>query len=468
MKKLTALLLAVALMCGCVVCASAEETLTWWDHFATLMETHQKIFDAFEAETGIKVEYQNFDAASFKDSIDLAIIGNQCPDIFPQMWGNNKEIEKYYENTFSPLAIDIEDLPEYVQNSLVEGYTMFDGKVYSFPTMALNHNALLWYNKELVSEVPDTLAELRETFKSVTDPEKNQYAIALPLTDANRMNDIITYIAAASGGYRTIDYTTGKYSFNSDLTKQVFQFFVDIWEDGSVHPASTTLKTRTVRERWVNNECVFAIDGTWYPGSVRTAFGDDPLPKLAVHGAPVVDKALAEEKGLVGMTPASGTFYVASTCKNVEAATKLLLNLLDDDYAVALANAMDQPPLNTEAIAKADKVVPVYVEGCNIMANEVGYYPEPMVRNPDVAEVYAELMTITPNVGDIYVGYVTGSITDWETALDEYTAQMDAELDRAIAAAQSAGADVSREDWIFPNFVPGTSYTSDKYAELAK
>ena len=467
MKKLTALVLALALMCGCIVSASAETTLTWWDHFATLMETHQAIFDAFEAETGVKVEYQNFDAASFKDSIDLAIVGGQCPDIFPQMWCNNKEIQKYYENTFAPLTISVSDLPEYVQNSLVEGYTMFDGQVYSFPTMAINHNALMWYNNELVDEVPNTLAELRELFKELTDADNNQYAIALPLTDADRMNDIITYIAANSGGYRGIDWTTGEYTFNSDITKQVFQFFVDIWEDGSVHPASTTLKTRTVRERWVNNECVFAIDGTWYPGSIRTAFGAEALTKLAVHKTPVIDEALAEAQGLVGMTPASGTFYVAYDCKDTEAATKLLMNLLDDSYAITLANAMDQPPLNTAAIALADNVVPVYVEGCNIMASEVGYYPEPLVRNPDVAEVYAELLTVSPNVGAIYVGYVTGAIDDWESALDEYNAAMNAELDRAIEVAKSYGANVSREDWVFPNFVPGESYSSEKYAELA-
>ena len=45
---------------------------------------------------------------------------------------------------------------------------------------------------------------------------------------------------------------------------------------------------------------------------------------------------------------------------------------------------------------------------------------------------------------------------------------MNEELDRAIAVCQAAGDDVSRDLWLFPNYVPGESYTSDKYAELAE
>lgn len=464
MKKLIAMLLSLMLLVGGISTAFAADTLTWWDQFATLMETHQVIFDTFEAETGVKVEYQNFDAASLKEAIDLAILSDQCPNIFTQMWGNNQEIAKYNEGVFAPLTVTKEDLPEYVQNALCEGYTMFDGQVYSFPTMAINHNALLWYNSELVSEVPNTLAELRTMFQSLTNESENRYAIALPLTDTNRMNDIINYISAASGGHRGMNYQTGRYEFNNETTKAVFKWFVDIWQDGSVHPASTTLKTRTVRERWVNDEVVFAIDGTWYPGSVKNAFGEESLSKVAVHKTPVLDESIT---GMVGTTPASGTFYVSSGCQNTEAATQLLLKLLDDDYAIALANAMDQPPLNTEAIAKAD-VVPAYVDACAIMASEMGYNPEPQIRNQAVGNVYAEMLTITPNVGDIYVGYITGVIDDWEAALDEYTTAMNDELDRAIKACQAAGDDVSSDLWIFPNYVPGESYTSDKYAELAK
>ncbi len=463
MKKLLALVLSAVLLCTCVTGAVAEEKIKWWDQFATLMETHQAIYDVFEAETGIHVDYENFDAASFREAFDLALSSDQAPDILSYAWDQNNAGAKYNEGAFQALTVKKEDLPQYVQDVLVEGYTMFDGEVYSFPTFNINHQALLWYNTELVEEVPASLAEFRELLKSLTKPEENQYGIALPLTDATRMSNIIKVTTALSGGTVDFDYTTGRYVYDSELLKQVFQFFVDIWEDGSVHPASTTLKTRTVRERWVNNEAVFAIDGTWYPGSIRTAFGEEALTKLGVSGMPIVDASVTN--GLVGTTPSTGTFYITKDCKNTEAATQLLLKLLDDSYAMQLAAAMDQPPLNTEALTKAD-VAEVYVQGCNIMASQMGLYPEPQVRNPECAYVYGEMITITPNIGDIYVGYVTGALTDWESALDDYNQQMNDELDRAIEACQDMGYNVSREDWIFPNFVVGESYTSDKYEEL--
>lgn len=464
-KRFFGVLAVVLCLCLCMGCSRKAkiDELEWWDQFANLMETHQAIYDAYEEETGIHVNYENFDAASFKEAFDLALSSHQAPDILSYAWEANDAVAKYQEGNFSALTVKKEDLPEYVQNALVEGYTMFDGEVYSFPTFNINHQALLWYNTELVDEVPASLADFRQQLKDLTDAGANQYGIALPLTDTTRMSNIIKVTTALSGGTVDFDYATGQYVYNSDLLKQVFQFFVDIWEDGSVHPASTTLKTRTVRERWVNNETVYAIDGTWYPGSINSAFGGESLEKLGVSGMPVVDPSVSGT--MVGAAPQVGTFYVTGDCEDPEAATQLLTKLLDDDYAVQLAGAMDQPPLNTAAIEKAD-VAQVYVEGCNIMASQMGYYPEPQVRNPEVANVYAELVAVTPNVGDIYVGYVTGTLTDWESALDEYNQAMNDELDRAIKACRDMGAEVSREDWIFSNFVNGESYTSDKYDEL--
>lgn len=58
MKKLASLLLAV-LMVGTLVTAQAE-TMSWWDQFLNLEETHQEVvWTPFTNETGIEVEYQN-------------------------------------------------------------------------------------------------------------------------------------------------------------------------------------------------------------------------------------------------------------------------------------------------------------------------------------------------------------------------------------------------------------------------
>ncbi|MCF0237220.1 MAG: carbohydrate ABC transporter substrate-binding protein [Sphaerochaetaceae bacterium] len=476
MKKVLSLILVLALFANTMVFATGASelaskkeaiTLDWWDQYMTLESTHQKIFDEYEAETGNHVAYQGYEGSSFKEALDLAIRSGQSPDIFSNIWGTNNIVQKYHEGVLAPMTIKIEDLPEYIQSELYEGFCIFDGEVYSFPTQAKNHSALLWYDNEKVNEedIPATLSELREFFKSITDPSKNQYAIALPMADASRINKNICYVIAASGGFREMNPNTGYYEYDSDIAKAVMKWFIDIYQDGSVHPASTTLKTKTVRERFVNGEAVFAMDGVWYPGSIKTAFGTDPLPRLGVVGTPVLDAELAEEKGMIGTNPLSGTFYISSSCEDPEAATQLLLKLLDDQYSIDMAAAMDQPPVKTEAIAKAD-VVDVYAEACAINESEMGYYPNPLIRNPETGNVTAEMNTIKPDLGDIFIGYVTGGITDWEKAMEEYNAKMNAELDRAIAECKAQGINVDHSDYVFPNFVPGQSYTLDKYSEL--
>ena len=464
MKRIIAAVLISVMLLTCV--GSFAETLTWWDQFMPLVETYNaEVFGPFEAETGIHIDYTNYDAATIGEALDLAAAGAQSPDISSYVF-STQPIAKLTEGRYQPMTITVDDLPEYLRPAIVEGYTMYNGELYSFPTFAINHQALMWRNTNTTDKVPTTLEEMREVCKELTDADNNFYAVALPLTDTTRMNNIILYIASMSGGNFGFNWKTGIYDYTTDEIKTVFKFFVDLWEDGSVHPASTTLKTRTVRERWMNDEIAYAFDGCWYPGSVKTAFGVECLSKLGVSAAPVIDLNVAAEKGMVGAAPSNGAFYISSSCKNPEAATKALTYLLSDEYSIALADAMDQPPINAEAIAKSKSVAPVYVEACQIMASQMGLYPEPLVRNPEVGEVYSELMSISPNVGDIYVGYITGAISDWEAALQEYTDAMNAELDRAIDTCKSMGANVDRNDWVFPNYVQGESYTSEKYAEL--
>ena len=58
---------------------------------------------------------------------------------------------------------------------------------------------------------------------------------------------------------------------------------------------------------------------------------------------------------------------------------------------------------------------------------------------------------------------ITGAITDWKAELVRYNEAITAERARAIEKVQSEGGNVSIDDWIFPDFVYGESYSADKY-----
>jgi len=92
--------------------------------------------------------------------------------------------------------------------------------------------------------------------------------------------------------------------------------------------------------------------------------------------------------------------------------------------------------------------------------------PDPAVRNPDVAQVRLELRPVSPDLGELVQGVLVGQVSDAAAALQDLQDRASAELDRAIAAAQEQGADVSRDDWVFPNWDPTQDYSEDRYAEL--
>ena len=163
--------------------------------------------------------------------------------------------------------------------------------------------------------------------------------------------------------------------------------------------------------------------------------------------------------------PMVGGYYISKNCDNVEVATDMILSMIEDDIMLEMANVQDNPPVNTSVIADAD-VHETYLQSCDIFNRTIGLKPFPVAKNPDAEKVYAEMKTISPSPIEILNGYFSGAITDWEAALHEYNDKMIAERDRAIEKVRSNGYDVSLDDWVFPNFAYGESYTADKYQEL--
>ncbi len=88
------------------------------------------------------------------------------------------------------------------------------------------------------------------------------------------------------------------------------------------------------------------------------------------------------------------------------------------------------------------------------------------MRNPGVAQVALELKPITPDLGETIQRLFTGQLSDPKAAMQDLKDRMVAELERAIRAAQDKGAQVSRDDWVFPNWNPTEDYTDEDYAAL--
>jgi multiple sugar transport system substrate-binding protein len=82
--------------------------------------------------------------------------------------------------------------------------------------------------------------------------------------------------------------------------------------------------------------------------------------------------------------------------------------------------------------------------------------PSLALLNPDVQKVQPTLQG--PTLDDIVMGVFTGQITDIKGALADLDARQQAAFDQALADAQAAGAKVTIDDWIMPDWVPTENY----------
>ena len=462
MKKPTMALLFVLVSLAFIFAGGQQEsnkTFSFWEHFETFTTLNTSILEAQKAEKGIDFEYTVSSPDKMLEALPVAFRSNQLPDIYSMPTNSiNSLISMQKEGWFTPLSVKLEELPESVQVNMFEGITFFDGEPYSIPMFSANHPALLFYHPSMVgSDVPETYQEFYESCKKVHDESNGEvYGIILPMTFIDRVQYTFENLMSAAGA-PIIDYTTGNYQYDSKEMIALFALFARMWDEGLIHPASVNFNMKEARERWAAGEAAYMFDGIWNVGITKNNFNPD-LTDFAVTDP------IRPTTGdyMVYLSPLSGAYYIGGTSPYQEEATDILLNMVSADYQVTIANIQDQPPLNLESLELAD-VHPSYIEGCNIFTENNGFEPTPLLRNTDVAQVSGNMRTITPSLCEILNGYFSGALTDWESALHTYNKAMTAERDAQISKAQAAGYDVSLEDWKFPNFVYGESYTSDKY-----
>jgi multiple sugar transport system substrate-binding protein len=444
---------------------TAVKSIDWWDHYLPLAPLHQKIWDDFTEETGVKVTYTQYDPAKQNEALLLAFRSGQSPDVFSMTFAGNPEPSMYKDGWFSPLALTLEDLPEHIRMTLFEGYTMFDGKIYSFPTMNnLNHNVPTWYFSDIVaqagySSIPKTYDGMRELAKKITQQSAGKVSgVVLPIAFISRMDSSINDWVYASGGSGPIDWKTGAYQYATQPYFDVFEFLIGLKEDGSVHPASVNMNMRQARERWAAGEGAILFDGSWNVGVVASNF-PQIIDRLAV-AEPV--RKNATDSYFIYRTPPKGNFYISSQSDAVEEATEILKKLTTDSYYIELAKKMDQPPLKLDAVKLAE-VHHTYIEVIDIFSRTMAYEPNPILRNTVVGDVYAEMNDIHPTPAEILQGYYAGAIKDWKSELVKFNNAMTKERDRAIKKVQADGKNVSIQDWVFSNWEYGVNFTTDKY-----
>ena len=475
MNKIGLLLLAVVLVPFALSANGGQESestepaktgLVWWDHFKPLVSLHESIWAEYTKTTGIEVDYTQYNPAKLTEALQLAYRSNQSPDVFPNVMGV-ADSNLYHEGWYAPLTISQDNLPDVVRENLFEGYTIHNGKIYSFPLFSgLNHPASTWFNTDLVSaagystdDIPVNYDGIRKLAKDIVESSGGEvYGIILPLKFFNRINTTIDDLAMAAGAPGPIDWATGEYMYDSDYYLQVFDFLTSFKEDGTIHPGSINFDMRQARERWAAGEAALLFDGSWNIGVVVGSF-PAMIDLTGVSSLPTPDGG---DEYLITRGPATGTFWISNQSDYSEEATDILMKLTTEEYYIKLAERMDQPPLDLSAVDKAN-VHDTYKKVISYFAEEMGYAPDPALRNRNISLVYSAMKDIHPNPAEILQGYYGDAVDNYENELRKYNDKVTRERMNAIEKVKAEGYDVSLDDWIFSNWTKGKSYTSEMY-----
>ncbi|WP_337061701.1 ABC transporter substrate-binding protein [Kineococcus sp. G2] len=438
-------------------------TLRWWDHFSALQKFHAEWAAQQSQELGVQVDYTYNDVSRAPEALQLANQSNQLPDLYSNILALPLSA-LVAEGWVHELELDGDQLASLPEGSLTEGITSLDGKVYGLPLFSYQqYSAAHWFNTDIITaadidpdDPPTTYDEYRANLEKIKAKNDGAAPMILALGGTARMGEQIDDIAQVAGfpGFQGMKYHTGEYAYDDDTYVNAIEFWKELNDSGLILAGSGGLTVADARSRWGAGVAGYFPDGPWCAGGVRNV-APEFMDKLGV--GPI----LVPQAGVPVITyrgaPAA-QFFVAGSSADPAKASQLAASMMTNEYQKGLAGGMDQPPLDLSVVQEADVVEP-YRKLAEWFEETVRRGPEAVVANPQIAKVEALSKPISPQLGDIVQGYLGGDITDLRGALKSLSDAYAADREQAIAAATAAGAQVSLDDYAFPEWVPGQDWT---------
>ena len=266
-------------------------------------------------------------------------------------------------------------------------------------------------------------------------------------------------LAGSSAGPDDIDYRTGEYAYTSDGFLAAIDLLLALRDDGSVFPGSMSLNDPQARAQMALGVAGFVLEGEWsMPIWIRDNpdfdFGVSPLPTQSETWVPVTYA-----------NSAGNHQWVYSECKNPQLAGEIFYYLGSEAGQLAFVSITGGSDPSIYASANQNAPLdPRMHTAYAIFDERMRLGPDVRIRNPEASQVALNMTSPAPSFGDIIQGIYTGQLDDPRQAMQDLKDRSEAALDDAIAKAQAAGATVSRDDYVFSNWDPGTDFSEADYA----
>ncbi|MGW5360902.1 ABC transporter substrate-binding protein [Actinopolymorpha pittospori] len=465
-------LTAAGLVAGC---GSSDETsgsggssggkvsgaLDWWDHFSSFQKLNDDWAGKQASALGANVTHTYYDASKAPQAFQLAHQAKKMPDVYSNVIGlplsalvSGKWVHE--------LRLPEETMAKIPQNTLTEGITSLDKKLYGFPLFSFRQSStLVWMNKDHLTKAgldPDSPPNDYTGFKDAC--RKLASAGVTPMTlalgaDGGRVRDQVDDMAQAAGfpGYQGLRFATGEYAYHDDSYVTVIEFLKELYDSKFMLPGTNNFSVVDARTRYAAGAVGIFIDGIWCAGGSK-ALVPTFVDKIA--SGPILVPTAGTDPWTYRGRPGAA-YFVAADSGNPEAASKLIGSFMSEEYQQGMIAAMDQPPLNLDLVANSD-AIDAYKKAVTFCKENVFLMPQAIVKNSDIAKVDASRKPITPHVGNIVQGYLGGSIKNLRDDLKKLSDASEADREQAMTKAKSSGAKVSEDDYIFGDWKPGADY----------
>ena len=349
---------------GCGKKAAVDSNLTTvsiWSgngHDKAFMDEQIKKWNDSEGKKlGINIDY-TVKSGDLSEQIDLAMENGTAPDLFTSC-----DAEKLAAQGKLASIDDIDGLKpitEKYAEFMMPSRVKIDGKTYSIPnsstTYGLIYNVDMFKAAGLVDKdgnatPPETLKELREYAKKLTNPSKKEYGIIFPGKWSEWYGVDVAKMAVPSCGYISgYNPKTGEYDYKAEA--EVAKTIIGIKKDGSYYPGVEGLDNDPARARFAEGGIAMKTAGSYDYGVLTDQF--PAKINWAVAPFPVADENDMYKQHM----DISGGYYINQ--KSVEK--------IGEDKIVAVMNFLYGDDLLKSAYSKG-MTIPLkmdWVEGTKV------------------------------------------------------------------------------------------------------
>ncbi|KPC49573.1 extracellular solute-binding protein [Amantichitinum ursilacus] len=345
MHKITALggLLSICLAWAAGPAHAADQVISEWDQM-TNTAASKIMNDAgarFEkANPGFKAEQAHILNEAYKTKLKIAFGAGQPPCVFAS-WGGGPLREYVKSGQVRDLTPYLAKDPAYKDRFVSTGFNAvtIDGKIYGVPAENTTA-AVIIYNKDLFARYklspPQTWDELLNVVKVLNANHIAAFALANKAKWPGSM--YYMYLVDRIGGADTFrDAVTRKNggSFAAPAFVEAGKRIQELVKAGAFAPGFNGLDydVGASRRLMYSGKAAMQLMGSWEPSTIQN---ENPgfVSKLGYFNFPSLPGGKGDPKDVIG-TVGDNFMSVSSSCKNPDAAFKLIQALTDDVSAQA-------------------------------------------------------------------------------------------------------------------------------------